>query len=259
LCFNLKLNNSCKSLIISYPMIGSNGSSLRKLSRFLRLNSADRIYFVGGLIDYDALRQDKSALVKVMQFLSLLTELKERYGTKVIGIQHDLGVLHSNLKPLLKNSIQFQEYDIIDHAKRILLVDYALHQWLKSSIASWLSNSPGGIQFVYSMKSVFKKLSTTSHQSVDSFVHWIDSQELIKIEKRLLNFSGRLGFEMVITGLPRTAEVGGSSQVKLLNAGLWCTDFSALSEDEHEEWSVIYYNESDQMEKSHHKQVGDQV
>jgi hypothetical protein len=236
-------------------MIGSNGSSFRKLSRFLRLNSADYIYFVGGLIDYEALRQDKSALVKVMQFLSLLTELKERYGTKIIGIQHDLSSLHTNLKPLLKNSIQFQEYSIMESTKRILLVDYSIHHWLRSSLASWLSNSPGGIQFVYSMKSVFKKLATTHRSRTNTNEAWIDSEEATKIEKRLLHFSGRLGFDGLITGLPITAEVSDYQGHRFLNAGFWCMDFSALSEDEHEEWSVIYYNESEQLDRPQAKQL----
>lgn len=249
------MNNHYKTIVISDVHLGTAGSKVKELNRFLKYNTCETLVLNGDIIDAWQLKKSGTWKRKHTRFFQRILKMIEEHDTHVIYLRGNHDDFLDQILPMTIGNFSI----VSDH---ILTFDdksyYVVHGDIFDAITSrmkWLSQlGDVGYTFLlwinkwYNLYRTKKglpyySLSQKIKSKVKSAVNYISDYE-----QQLSELAKSKGCHGVICGHIHHPEIKEYDGIKYLNSGDWVESLSALVQDWDGEWSLVYYNETKRFE-----------
>ena len=241
-----------RSIFISDIHLGSKGCKADLLINFLKLNSADKLYLIGDIVDGWKIQENKwywkqSHTNVVRRILGFAKQ-----GSEVIYIagNHD-----EFLRPMIPYGISFGRIQIANqftheglNGKKYLVVHGDLFDGI-TRLAPWVSFI--GDRAYDILINLNTKFNWWRHKL--GFGYWSLSQFLKQRVKRavdfifhfehnLVNYGRKRGYDGVICGHIHKAEIKTVNGIIYMNDGDWVESCTALVEHHDGHWEIVTWN-----------------
>lgn len=239
-----------KTIVISDVHLGTNGSKVKELIRFLRHNTCDRLILNGDIIDGWQLRKSGKWKKKHTRFFRLIMKLMASYDTEVIYLRGNHDDFLDQILPISFGRFSLQrDYVYESKGKKYYVVHGDIFDSITTNLRWVALLGDVGYTFLlwlnkhYNARRVrqglpYYSLSQAVKAKVKSAVSYISKyeEELAKLAK-LKNFDG------VICGHIHQPAIANYDGVVYLNSGDWVESLSALTEDYAGNWELRYYSD----------------
>jgi len=237
-----------KAIVISDVHLGTNGSKVKELVRFLRHNTCDTLFLNGDIIDGWQLQKSGRWKKKHTRFFKAVMKMMDRYDTKVIYLRGNHDDFLDQILPVTFGKFQIKREHIYESCGRRY---YVVHGDIFDTITSnlkwiallgdigytfllWLNKQYNAYRVKRGLP--YYSLSQVVKSKVKSAVSYISKyeEELSKLA-RLRNFDG------VICGHIHQPAITSYGGTLYLNSGDWVESLTALVEDYAGNWEIINY------------------
>ncbi len=239
-----------KTIVISDVHLGTNGSKVKELIRFLRHNTCDKLILNGDIIDGWQLRKSGKWKKKHTRFFRLIMKLMASYDTEVIYLRGNHDDFLDQILPISFGRFSLQrDYVYESKGKKYYVVHGDIFDSITTNLRWVALLGDVGYTFLlwlnkhYNARRVrqglpYYSLSQAVKAKVKSAVSYISKyeEELAKLAK-LKNFDG------VICGHIHQPAIANYDGVVYLNSGDWVESLSALTEDYAGNWELRYYSD----------------
>jgi UDP-2,3-diacylglucosamine pyrophosphatase LpxH len=239
-----------KTIVISDVHLGTSGSKVKELIRFLRHNTCDTLILNGDIIDGWQLRKSGKWKKKHTRFFRLIMKLMASYDTEVIYLRGNHDDFLDQIIPITFGRFRLlHDYVYESKGKKY----YVVHGDIFDSITTnlrwvallgdigytfllWLNKHYNNRRIKQGLP--YYSLSQAVKAKVKSAVSYISKYEveLAKLAK-LKNFDG------VICGHIHQPAIATYDGVLYLNSGDWVESLTALTEDYAGNWEIRYYTD----------------
>ncbi|MEL6536493.1 MAG: UDP-2,3-diacylglucosamine diphosphatase [Bacteroidota bacterium] len=241
-----------KTIVISDVHLGTKGSKVRELVRFLKQVKCENLILNGDIIDGWQLRKYGKWKKRHTRFFTRILKMVEEDNTKVTYLRGNHDDFLDQILPMAIGNFSIQREMVYEsHGKRYFITHGDIFDSITSNL-KWLAKlGDMGYTFLLYINRKYNNyrrkkgmpyysLSQVVKSKVKGAVAYIDDfeSELSKIAK-LKNCDG------IICGhihQPAIKQIGG---ILYLNSGDWVESLSALVEDEQGVWSLMYYSETE--------------
>lgn len=206
------------------------------------------LVITGSLFDIQTFNNHRPSILKVMQFFSGLSELTEKYRTKVVVVQDRFTKAQISFLDLFASyAIRTDHYLIEQGTDKLLVVQGEIAGLLDTRLGRWLSHFQGG-----------RKILTGIHKALEVQLEhhpvWSGSQlpdyYNLSTASSLAYYAKAQGYQGVISSLSEQALILSVEGVRYMCSGNWGLYRSALVDDLEHGWSVVYYKETDTLTSS---------
>lgn len=246
------------TIVLSDIHLGTAGSKAKEVANFLKMHSCDKLILNGDIIDGWQLKKYGIWKKKHTKFIRAVMRMIDEYGTQVVYTRGNHDDFLDSFIPLAigKNFTLQRDYVHMSHGRRFLVTHGDIFDSVTTNL-KWLSKL-GDIGYtlllgINKWYNVYRKwrnlpyysLSAVIKAKVKSAVSYISNYET-----QLVDLAKARNCDGVICGHIHQAAIKYYGNVLYLNSGDWVESLSALVEDENGEWSLIYYNETEQKYQS---------
>lgn len=241
-----------RTIVISDVHLGTSGSKAKELTHFLEQHSCDKLILNGDIIDGWQLKKYGSWKKKHTKFFKAVLKMIENHGTKVIYLRGNHDDFLDQVLPMKigKNFSIVREYTLKTDDKQY----YVIHGDVFDSITThmkWLAHLGDlGYTFLLWVNKRYNhyrtrkglpyySLSQVVKHKVKSAVNYISD-----FEKQLAELAQIKGYDGIICGHIHQPAIRQFGDTVYMNSGDWVESLSALVQDEHNEWSLVYYAET---------------
>ncbi len=245
--------NTYKTLVLSNLHLEANPTEYNRLGRFLRLHTADRIILCGTILSFEGFENNKSAIVKVMEFFSTLNSLSDAYGTEIIVVQDNVSELSSQLISLFGRSIYRSSQYTLESPKgrKLLIVQGDIAILLETRLGKWLSRSRQGRYLLKRLMGLMDRWKVSMNATQIDLMGLIQEEEDgPSLEALMAEFAIKQGYAGVITAFSHRPAIHQSDAFTFMNSGSWYHHQCALVEDFNHEWSLLYFKETENLSES---------
>lgn len=246
----------CQTIIVSDVHLGTKGSKAKELVRFLKQYRCKQLILNGDIIDGWQLRKSGKWKRKHTRFFTKILKMIEEDGTQITYIRgnHDdfldqvLPFTVGNLKicrDLIYQSIGKKYYivhgDVFDSVTsqfkwiaKLGDIGYTLLLWLNRQYN--YRRLKKGLPY-YSLSQKVKGKVKQAVKYIDDF------------ETQLATMAKYKNCDGIICGHIHQPAIKLIDNIHYMNSGDWVESMTALVEDMHGDWSLVYYTDSDQKGK----------
>ena len=249
------MNNHYKTIVISDVHLGTAGSKVKELNRFLKYNTCETLVLNGDIIDAWQLKKSGAWKRKHTRFFQRILKMIEEHDTHVIYLRGNHDDFLDQILPMKVGNFEIVSDYILTFEDKSY---YVVHGDIFDAITSrmkWLSQL-GDVGYTFllwinkwynhyrSRKGLpYYSLSQKIKSKVKSAVNYISDYE-----QQLSDLAKSKGCQGVICGHIHHPEIKDYDGIKYLNSGDWVESLSALVQDWDGEWSLVYYNETKKFE-----------
>lgn len=243
--------NHYRTIVISDVHLGTKGSKSKELVRFLKYNTCDRLILNGDIIDGWQLKKSGTWKRKHTRFFQRMLKMMQEYNTEVIYTRGNHDDFLDQILPFKIGGLSIvRDYVLESKGKRFYVVHGDIFDTITTNM-KWLA-LVGDVGYTFllwinkiynnyrkSKGQAYYSLSQAVKAKVKSAVSYIsDYEEKLTELAKLKNFDG------VICGHIHQPAIKTYDGLIYMNSGDWVESLSALVEDFDGEWSLVYYNES---------------
>ncbi len=253
----MKSANYFNTIVISDVHLGTEGSKVKEVTRFLKHNRCEKLILNGDIIDGWQLRKQGSWKKKHTAFFKTVLKMMDKDNTTVIYLRGNHDDFLDQIIPL-KLGKQFQichEYILKSGKKKFYITHGDIFDAITTNF-SWLAHiGDYGYTFLlwlnkrYNVYRNWRGLPYFSlSQSIKLKIKWAVSY-ISDFEEKLVELAKAKHCDGVICGhihQPAIREING---IVYMNSGDWVESLSALVEDQNGNWSLSYYNEATDEEE----------
>jgi UDP-2,3-diacylglucosamine pyrophosphatase LpxH len=237
--------------VISDVHLGTSGSKAKELANFLKQFSCDKLILNGDIIDGWQLKKYGSWKRKHTRFFKTVLKMMEAHNTKVIYLRGNHDDFLDQVLPLEVGNFSIQRDYVLKSKDRKY---YVTHGDVFDSITTrlkWVAKLGDiGYTFLLWFNKIYNQyrtrrglpyysLSQVIKQKVKSAVSYVSDFEVQLAElARIKECDG------IICGHIHQPAIKSLGGIVYLNSGDWVESLSALVQDEHGEWSLMYYHET---------------
>lgn len=239
-----------KTIVISDVHLGTSGSKVKELIRFLRHNTCDTLILNGDIIDGWQLRKSGKWKKKHTRFFRLIMKLMANYDTEVIYLRGNHDDFLDQIIPITFGRFRLlHDYVYESKGKKY----YVVHGDIFDSITTnlrwvallgdigytfllWLNKHYNNRRIKQGLP--YYSLSQAVKAKVKSAVSYIS-----KYEVELARLAKLKNFDGVICGHIHQPAIASYDGVLYLNSGDWVESLTALTEDYAGNWEVRYYTD----------------
>ena len=246
------LKTHFRTIVISDVHLGTSGSKARELTHFLEQHSCDQLILNGDIIDGWQLKKYGSWKKKHTKFFKTVLKMIDHHGTKVVYLRGNHDDFLDQVLPMKigKNFSIVREYLLKSDGKQY----YVIHGDVFDAITShmkWLAHLGDlGYTFLLWLNKRYNQyrtkrglpyysLSQAVKLKVKSAVNYISD-----FEQQLADLARIKGCDGIICGHIHQPAIRQFGEITYLNSGDWVESMSALVQDSHHEWSLVYYTET---------------
>lgn len=249
-----------KTLIVSDVHLGTSGSKAKELVNFLKLHSCDKLILNGDIIDGWQLKKYGTWKRKHTKFIKTVMKMIDSYGTKVIYTRGNHDDFLDQFIPLQigKNLHIQRDYLHISNGKRYLVTHGDIFDSVTGNM-KWLSKL-GDVG--YTLLLLINKYYN-NYRKRRGMPYYSISQKIKGKVKQAVNFIS--SFEESLVALAKSKHCDGIicghihqaanrmyGDIHYLNSGDWVESLTALAEDFEGNWSILYYNETEEKYQGLH-------
>jgi UDP-2,3-diacylglucosamine pyrophosphatase LpxH len=240
-----------KTIVISDVHLGTSGSKAKELTNFLKQHSCDKLILNGDIIDGWQLKKYGTWKRKHTRFFKTVLKMMEEHGTKVIYLRGNHDDFLDQVLPLKVGGFSIRRDYVLKTASKCY---YVTHGDIFDSITTnlrWMAQLGDlGYTFLLWVNKLYNNyrtsrglpyysLSQVIKQKVKSAVSYISDYET-----QLAEVARIKGCNGIICGHIHQPAIKNFDDIMYLNSGDWVESLSALVQDESDEWSLVYYNET---------------
>jgi len=242
--------NHYKTIVISDVHLGTAASKAKELVRFLKTNTCETLIMNGDIIDGWRLKKNWKWKKKHTRFFKTLIKMIEKHNTQVIYLRGNHDDFLDYMMPLTFGKLSVvKDYIYISNGKKY----YVTHGDVFDSITSnlrWLAKiGDVGYTFLLWINKIYNaqrikrglpyySLSQKIKQKVKKAVSYISD-----FEKELVDLARSKKCNGIICGHIHHPSIAKYGDIEYLNSGDWVESMSALAEDTHGNWKIVYYTE----------------
>ncbi len=240
-----------KTIVISDVHLGTSGSKAKELSNFLKQFSCDKLILNGDIIDGWQLKKYGSWKRKHTRFFKTVLKMIEDHDTKVIYLRGNHDDFLDQVLPLKVGNFSIQRDYVLKWKDQKY---YVTHGDVFDSITTklkWVAKLGDlGYTFLLWFNKIYNQyrtrrglpyysLSQVIKQKVKSAVSYVSDFEV-----QLAELAKIKECDGIICGHIHQPTIKSLGGIAYLNSGDWVESLSALVQDEHGEWSLMYYHET---------------
>lgn len=237
-----------KTIVISDVHLGTSGSKVKELIRFLRHNTCDTLILNGDIIDGWQLRKSGKWKKKHTRFFRLVMKLMAHYDTEVIYLRGNHDDFLDQVLPIGFGRFRLlRDYVYESKGKKYYVVHGDIFDSITTNLRWVALLGDVGYTFLlwlnkhYNNRRIrqglpYYSLSQAVKAKVKSAVSYIS-----KYEEELSRLAKLKNFDGVICGHIHQPAIANYDGVMYLNSGDWVESLSALVEDYAGNWELRYY------------------
>lgn len=249
-----------KTIVISDVHLGTKGSKAKEVVEFLKQSKCEKLILNGDIIDGWQLKKYGTWKRKHTRFFKHVLKMIEKDNTEVIYLRGNHDDFLDQVLPMTVGNLSIRrDYLLETNGKRF----YVLHGDIFDTITTnlkWVAKlGDMGYTFLLWLNQRYNNyrqrkglpyysLSQVIKSKVKSAVSYIDD-----FETQLAEIARIKECDGIICGhihQPALKEIKG---IRYMNSGDWVESLSALVEDEHGQWDLVYYSETPKMESAEWK------
>lgn len=253
----MEASKKFRTIVISDIHLGTSGSKVKEVTQFLKECSCEKLILNGDIIDGWQLKKFGEWKRKHTLFFKAIIKMMARHDTKVIYLRGNHDDFLDQVLPLkLGKNFSIRKDNILKSDDRRF---YVTHGDVFDSVTSemkWLAYLGDiGYTFLLWINKLYNRyrlwrglsyysLSQTIKSKVKRAVSYISDYE-----KKLTELARAKDCEGVICGhihYPSIQEIDG---IVYMNSGDWVESLSALVEDYHGNWSLLYFSQAESSQK----------
>ncbi len=249
----MKTVTQYQTIIVSDLHLGTEGSKAKQVVRFLKQNSCKRLILNGDIIDGWQLKKYGSWKKKHTAFFKTVLKMMDEHDTKVVYLRGNHDDFLEQIMPLrLGKQFQIQrDYILKSGEKRFFIT----HGDVFDSVTThfkWLAHLGDiGYTFLLWLNKCYNlyrtwrglpyfSLSAVVKQKIKLAVNFISD-----FEEKIVELAKSRNCDGVICGHIHQPAIRQIDGLMYMNSGDWVESMTALVEDFDNNWSLVYYNESD--------------
>lgn len=247
--------NHYRTIVVSDVHLGTKGSKVKEVVRFLKLNTADNLILNGDIIDGWQLKKSGEWKRKHTKFVQRVLKMMSECDTKVTYLRGNHDDFLEQFLPLKIGNLNLVR-DMIylgANGKRYLVT----HGYIFDSVTStwtWLAHIGDiGYTFLLWLNRIYNKyresrglpyysLSKIIKAKVKSAVSYISNYE-----QKLVQFARSKQCDAIICGHIHQPIITQYDEITYLNSGDWVESLSALVEDFNGDWNLVYFSETKKL------------
>jgi UDP-2,3-diacylglucosamine pyrophosphatase LpxH len=246
-----------KTIIVSDVHLGSNDSKAKELVRFLKKHTCDQLIMNGDIIDGWQLRRSGTWKKKHTRFFRVVLRMIEKKQTEVIYTRGNHDDFLDNVLPFHIGRLHIiRDFIYESNNKKYWVVHGDIFDSVTTNM-KWLAklgdigyNLLLWINKIYNYRRMrqgkpYFSLAQEIKAKVKSAVSYISD-----FEKELVSLARDRKVDGVICGHIHQPAIQQYSGILYLNSGDWVETLSALVEDNHGNWKIIYYSDFIKEEKN---------
>jgi UDP-2,3-diacylglucosamine pyrophosphatase LpxH len=242
-----------QTIIISDLHLGTEGSKAKEVTRFLKHNTCNRLILNGDIIDGWQLKKYGSWKKKHTAFFKTVLKMMDEYNTKVVYLRGNHDDFLEQIMPLrLGKQFQIQQDYILKSGQKRFFITHGDVFDSVTTHFKWLAYlGDVGYTFLLWLNKRYNQyrtwrglpyysLSAVIKQKIKLAVNFISD-----FEEKLVELARSRNCDGIICGhihQPAMREIDG---MIYMNSGDWVESMTALVEDHNNNWSLVYYKETD--------------
>lgn len=236
-----------KTIVISDVHLGTSGSKAKEIVEFLKMNTCDKLILNGDIIDGWQLKRFGVWKKNHTRFFKRILQMIEHYKTEVIYLRGNHDDFLDQIIPFKIANISIQrDYIHTSHGKNF----YVVHGDVFDSVTTnlrWVAKL-GDIGYTFLLwlnrqynhyrrrrGMPYYSLSQKIKAKVKTAVSYIDN-----FETQLTELAKIKGCDGIICGHIHQPSIRRFDDISYMNSGDWVESMSALGEDFHGNWEILY-------------------
>jgi UDP-2,3-diacylglucosamine pyrophosphatase LpxH len=250
--------NHYKTIVLSDIHLGSKNSKAKEVVRYLKKNTCDTLILNGDIIDGWQIRKGGKWKKKHTRFFRVVLKMMEKHKTELIYLRGNHDDFLDNIAPFIFGEIWIVKDHIhFSKGKKYLILHGDIFDSITTNLR-WLAMlGDVGYTFLLWLNKVYNNrrsrkglpyfsFSQLIKQKVKSAVSYISDYE-----KELVKLARAKGCDGVICGHIHHPAITQYDDITYMNSGDWVESLTALVEDYHGEWKIIYYADWVKKDEEH--------
>ena len=238
-----------KTLVLSDVHLGTQDAKSKELAKFLKHNHARRLILNGDIIDAWHLHHKAKWKKKDTRVFRRILEMIEKHHTQVIYVRGNHDDFLDKMIPFAFGNIRIVEnYELVSNGRKYFVTHGDIFDVVSSQF-TWLARvGDVGYKFLLWLNRRHNKRRALRGLPYDSVSQKIKNRVKLAVnyisnfEQVMVDYAGKKGYGGVICGHIHKPENKMIGDIHYLNSGDWVETLSALVEDEHGNWQVIYFD-----------------
>lgn len=252
----MKTTKQYKTVIISDIHLGTEGSKAKEVTQFLKSVTCETLILNGDIIDGWQLKKGSSWKKKHTAFFRIILKMIETQNTKVIYLRGNHDDFLDQIIPFsLGKSFSIQRDFILKSGKKNFLI---IHGDIFDSITSkmkWLAYlGDVGYTFLLTINKLYNQYRAWRGLDYYSFSQRIKQRVKLAVnyisdfEVKLAELAKANHCQGIICGHIHKPDIRQIGDITYMNSGDWVESLSALVEDHHGNWELLYFLENDNLD-----------
>lgn len=252
----MKTTKQYKTVIISDIHLGTEGSKAKEVTQFLKSVTCETLILNGDIIDGWQLKKGSSWKKKHTAFFRIILKMIETQNTKVIYLRGNHDDFLDQIIPFsLGKSFSIQRDFILKSGKKNFLI---IHGDIFDSITSqmkWLAYlGDVGYTFLLTINKLYNQYRAWRGLDYYSFSQLIKQRVKLAVnyisdfEVKLAELAKANHCQGIICGHIHKPDIRQIGDITYMNSGDWVESLSALVEDHHGNWELLYFLENDNLD-----------
>ena len=252
----MKITKQYKTVIISDIHLGTEGSKAKEVTQFLKSVTCETLILNGDIIDGWQLKKGSSWKKKHTAFFRIILKMIETQNTKVIYLRGNHDDFLDQIIPFsLGKSFSIQRDFILKSGKKNFLI---IHGDIFDSITSkmkWLAYlGDVGYTFLLTINKLYNQYRAWRGLDYYSFSQRIKQRVKLAVnyisdfEVKLAELAKANHCQGIICGHIHKPDIRQIGDITYMNSGDWVESLSALVEDHHGNWELLYFLKNDNLD-----------
>ena len=252
----MKTTKQYKTVIISDIHLGTEGSKAKEVTQFLKSVTCETLILNGDIIDGWQLKKGSSWKKKHTAFFRIILKMIETQNTKVIYLRGNHDDFLDQIIPFsLGKSFSIQRDFILKSGKKNFLI---IHGDIFDSITSkmkWLAYlGDVGYTFLLTINKLYNQYRAWRGLDYYSFSQRIKQRVKLAVnyisdfEVKLAELAKANHCQGIICGHIHKPDIRQIGDITYMNSGDWVESLSALVEDHHGNWELLYFLKNDNLD-----------
>ncbi|MEO1654556.1 MAG: UDP-2,3-diacylglucosamine diphosphatase [Bacteroidota bacterium] len=246
-----------KTIVISDVHLGTAGSKVAEVIRFLKYNTCDLLIMNGDIIDGWELKKYGAWKVKHTRFFKMILKMIEERNTRVIYLHGNHDDFLDNILPLTIGNLSIQMDYVHKSGDRCY---YVVHGDIFDSVTTrlkWIAKLGSiGYNFLLWLNKSYNAYRKRRGKPPYSFSQYIKSKVKSAVspastyEKQLTELAKIKGCQGIICGHTHKAAFKQLGDITYMNSGDWVESLTALVEDYAGQWELVHYQDTFELAES---------
>jgi UDP-2,3-diacylglucosamine pyrophosphatase LpxH len=240
-----------KTIIISDLHLGTVGSKVEELVKFLLKNTCDHLIMNGDVIDAWELRKSGKWKARHTRFLKVVMRMMELHNTKITYLRGNHDDFLEEFIPMQIGNLHIQRDCVIESKdKRFFVVHGDIFDNVTSNM-KWIAKLGSiGYNFLLWLNKFYNNYRRWRGKQPYSFSQYIKSKvksavnKISAYEKQLTEFARINQCHGIICGHIHKPNIKVMQEDLIyMNSGDWVESLTALVEDTEGNWELVYYKD----------------